>query len=754
MWISSDFRIIFGKNGQEFINSPSVDNVMRFPDLKSPWLYPVNHERKLFSGRVFEIQYGRIFGVILVIFCLTILSFLAFGTIEGIITLVCLLLTILIFFPILVTPWDLVLSNKRFSARKRFWNIGFFSKTHSFNLEYIETITITPRIKIGIILTGFFIIQQALMFLEFGLSQNLSLPIEVEIILFLLEIFVGDISTPLNSFLFDLLHPILEFLPYLGLSLLIIGGLIFLFGFPHRSELEIRTTGGRIFRLNAGNPRELHTLLASVSRKNRILSSQIDWSWDLPLLENETVTYRTQVGFIDKKTQFLGIIGLLFFLNSLENFTFILNSFSFTTLVIGLLRIFGFLLVINTIRFAKSYVRFAVTNLRLIIQQERNLVSGLWGKRVYTYSELPLSLLQGFTISNFSGISLPGTLLIGTTILFGLLSTYESNDIGWLFISFTLAIVFFLSFFRTFTNISFLASSGTNLTFGYRLPAILSWFSHRIEEKSIRGFVPYEILFPNILNEDNILGLFNACRRVVPESDKSHRDVSHVIKFTHLLDRDEKIVETWRKYGPKAYHRQSILVGFLLAITFMIFLQNNLIPQLKPIFVFISLISITILSLSQLINRYRSLIIVERESTGERRLLFIDEILPRRIARTIGILPQRTITEIKNEAILGLNFRMQIPASAHRLILLLLQLFLSFVALRHIDTMIRHSTIEYHILLNFAEMLIAFVVIIIISRFISELFTLIPRYSLSIQSRFFSLLIPYIKGVNKLSEVL
>ena len=116
--------------------------------------------------------------------------------------------------------------------------------------------------------------------------------------------------------------------------------------------------------------------------------------------------------------------------------------------------------------------------------------------------------------------------------------------------------------------------------------------------------------------------------------------------------------------------------------------------------------------------------------------------------------PNEQITEIKNEAILGLNFRMQIPVSTHRLILLLVQLFLSFVALSEIDTIIRHSTIDYQLLLNFTEMLIAFVVIIIIPRFISELFTLIPRYSLSIQSRFFSLLIPYIKGVNKLSEVL
>jgi hypothetical protein len=28
------------------------------------------------------------------------------------------------------------LSNKRFAGRKRFWNISFFSKTHSFNLEF------------------------------------------------------------------------------------------------------------------------------------------------------------------------------------------------------------------------------------------------------------------------------------------------------------------------------------------------------------------------------------------------------------------------------------------------------------------------------------------------------------------------------------------------------------------------------------------------------------------------------------------
>jgi hypothetical protein len=33
---------------------------MRFPDMDISWLYPVQHERKLYSGRVFEIHYPRI----------------------------------------------------------------------------------------------------------------------------------------------------------------------------------------------------------------------------------------------------------------------------------------------------------------------------------------------------------------------------------------------------------------------------------------------------------------------------------------------------------------------------------------------------------------------------------------------------------------------------------------------------------------------------------------------------------------------
>ncbi|MHA2095759.1 MAG: hypothetical protein ACW98F_14155, partial [Candidatus Hodarchaeales archaeon] len=268
---------------------------MRFPDLTIPWLFPVNHERNLFSGRVYEIQYIRIFGGISVILSFPSLIFLTFGILEGFLTFVGLSFTFMILFPIFVTPWDLVLSNKRFSARKRYWNVGFFSKTHTFNLEFIESINITPRIKVAFILTGFFIIQQALMVLEFGFSQNLSLPIEIDLGLYFLEQFVGDIRSPLNSLLFDFLDPYFVYLPYLGFLILILGSLLFLFGFPHRTELDVRTTGGQFFRLNAGIPRELHTLLTGVSRKNRIACSQIEWSWDLPLLENETVMFKTQV---------------------------------------------------------------------------------------------------------------------------------------------------------------------------------------------------------------------------------------------------------------------------------------------------------------------------------------------------------------------------------------------------------------------------------------------------------------------------
>ncbi len=60
---------------------------MRFPDLQIPWLYPVTHERKLFSGRVFEIQYTRILVSILTIVSLTAVFFLSLGTIEGILPL-------------------------------------------------------------------------------------------------------------------------------------------------------------------------------------------------------------------------------------------------------------------------------------------------------------------------------------------------------------------------------------------------------------------------------------------------------------------------------------------------------------------------------------------------------------------------------------------------------------------------------------------------------------------------------------------
>ena len=142
------------------------------------------------------------------------------------------------------------------------------------------------------------------------------------------------------------------------------------------------------------------------------------------------------------------------------------------------------------------------------------------------------------------------------------------------------------------------------------------------------------------------------------------------------------------------------------------------------------------------------------KSSRERRLLFIDEILPRRLARTIGILPRRTITEVKNEAILEVNFRMHIPTTRQKRILIFLQFFLSFISLLGINNLINHSITANLLFLDIVEILVASVVIFTLLRLVAELFTLIPRYSLSIHSRFFTLRIPYIKGVAKLNEVL
>jgi hypothetical protein len=131
----------------------------------------------------------------------------------------------------------------------------------SFNLTYLETISITPRIKVGSILLGFFILQQSLSILEFSVSNVLSFPIELEIALFFMDrIGGGGISTQISNFVVDLLLPLNSVLPEVGLLLMVLGGGLFLFGFPRRSELELTTTGGNRFRINAGIPSDLTVL--------------------------------------------------------------------------------------------------------------------------------------------------------------------------------------------------------------------------------------------------------------------------------------------------------------------------------------------------------------------------------------------------------------------------------------------------------------------------------------------------------------
>ena len=156
---------------------------MAYPVLTKEWTFPSHHEKEIYSKIVYEIFYDRI---LILIILASVFSFLLnqffFGDIfQGVLfSLFNNLILFVIFFPVFIRPWDIVLSNKRLILRHRYWFSARFTSVKSLFLVQLESEKITPKIKVFSLLLGFTILQSfSVVLIDFGLTFNLPLPLFV-----------------------------------------------------------------------------------------------------------------------------------------------------------------------------------------------------------------------------------------------------------------------------------------------------------------------------------------------------------------------------------------------------------------------------------------------------------------------------------------------------------------------------------------------------------------------------------------------
>ena len=490
------------------------------------WILPVPHENVVYSTTVYEIFYSRI----LILFVVLVFVFpILYGYIK-LFSFVIVLLTLITLFPLLIKPWDVVVTNKRVVLRKKYWKIGRFSSLISFNLDHLETVNFLPRIKTLPLLVGYLFIQLALTLLEFGLVGTINYPTEIDLLIIALRLspYGVRVTTLLNAIIYQIFQNFGFFSLILGIIVLILGITLFLFGFPHRTVLNLSSKGGHRVTINAGIPMELNNLLFGVSRKWHIDNcdnSQCEWNWELPLLEKETVKHKVKIGIISKYQQIIGLLAFLLFFSSLNTVFTYFYHLSPAVVIVIVIKLINFIFVVFTIRFAKRYSRIVITDKRLLIQKELQQISGLWGKRMYQYTDLPLNYLQGFRISYFSGLTTLSYLIIGIIFLTAVFFYIDGKNLVLILIPFVVALILMLFMYRTYLNLEILTIAGNRFVFGYQIPLIFAFFSHKIERKERL----FHLFFANIINEEDIISLINIVEMLYQNTRE--RDRHLIIRF-------------------------------------------------------------------------------------------------------------------------------------------------------------------------------------------------------------------------------
>ncbi len=702
-------------------------------DLKIKWTNPIKHEKFIYKVDVNELYHNRILITLSLELIISIAIIIGFDLnfSQKILVIFSAIIIFLLTSPFFMKVWEIVLSNKRLILRNKYLNVGRFSSLISFNLNHLDTQISTPRIKVIPLITGFSIMfSYTIPLLEFHYTGKISLPMLVKIF-FIFDNFIKTIDE-IEQIAFAIMNYLLT--PFYGVAIVfslisgIISILLIVFGLPRRTTLIISSTGGHKLSINTGIPKKLSEYLSGIGRKHRVVYNK-DWTWDLPLLDGEIIQSKAAVGLIDRKTQILGVISLLLSLESFNRFIVIFKDPSMKNFILLLITITNLSMMIISISFAKKFSRICTTNHRIMYQDERKVISGIYGKRIYSYSDLPYENIRGFSYSNYSGLEIsiiPAIfLIISAGFSFSLI--FLNNFV--FIISIYIAIIFFALNYRTYTNLSFASLSGKIYSINYRLLAFMVSISHRIEK--IDNL--YNRLFPNLLSEGSVQKIVNNIHGVNNPVLDMNIPSLHEIDVHAFIDKDEEIIGKWEKMGHHKYHRESIILGFVISLITMIIFTFKIARPYNIVFLVFSLLMIIYMTIQKLVIRYNSFILLKN------RLLYVVKTTPRNFARVFGILPVNKINGVNLEhlnlsrfkIIYGQGYK---KLSIYLIIITLCTLF--FVS----------SSNDSNVLLeNAFYITIALVMIFSIFNSIQLIALLIPRYGLSLYTRFGEIMVSYIK---------
>ena len=665
---------------------------------------------------------------------------------SGKVTLISLSSILVLFFalfPLLIKPWEIIISNKRVILRRKYWASAKFSKVISIPYSLLESTSITPRVKIVPVLISIVLIQNfSFPLLEYAVTQQISVPVLLRLSLFVLSFFVstGNIETRINDVLWDILQPVIPIVWTVAIFSLVLGFLLFLFGMPRRNEITFRLGSGHEILLQTGLTKELHRLLTAAGRNLRFICQHDSLGWHVPLLDGEFVKCKAKTGLVNRWSQTLGLVSLAFFIPALLHTIQVFVKPTVENMAIFLFQSLTFAFIYLSIRFAKKYTYVTVTNKRLLFRREVPTVSGLWGKRIYVDEEYPLSCIVGFQVSSFSGITLPSIFAIFVLLFSGVFFTFQYGAPIFTITTTIIATVYALIAYRSFTTLRFHTSGGRIQVISYKLPAFMAWISHRLE----RLPKVYHTLFSNVINEEEIFHILNSLRDV---KSPVRGLESHKIAAKMLIDKSDTIRESWEKVGPSPYYKQSITTGFIVSLIFLYLLIRWLFFTNTILLVFIGLLSTVITSLRLLITHYRSLIITDT------RVFYIEEVLPSRIARLFGVLPEWYINETRRKEVADFNYRLSISAAGPKEFLSSLKVMIASFVLIFIAYN-SHPVVGNSLLLNLFVLIGVSLLLSATITAIRGIFKSIPRYSLIINSRFVSFVLPHAYNLRKLQKVL
>ncbi|MCE7733637.1 MAG: hypothetical protein GPJ54_02085 [Candidatus Heimdallarchaeota archaeon] len=706
-----------------------------YTDLRVSWAEPITHENLIHQTKVQEIFYTRIF--IYIFFVLLTIRFVLLSEYSYLSILYFVFL--LVFYPYFIKPWEIILTNKRLILRHQYWNVGRFSTLISFNLDTLDTQQIAPRFKLIPVTIGFTILTvYSISLLEFYLTSRLPTPLLIRIafLIFGSIRIVNNISEVQTDLVDLLLSPFIHEALFFSLISMIPAVALIIFGLPRRQQMLLSTTGGHRLSLSTGIHQKLTSLLFAVGRKHRVKEITSDWEWDLPLLDDEEVKAEAQIGLIERKAQILGLVSLILFIDSFDQFLTILLHPNGQNLILFVLKVLDLLFIWFALVFSKKYRRLIATNHRLLYQEEMREISGLWGKRIYQYREFPYEFIKGFTYSNFSAIQINAVLGI-LVLIFGLSVISDSYE----FQGLTILIVFFiigyiLLNYRNFTSLKFSSIGGGTMELFYKLPVFMVNISHRLENRERI----YNRFFPNILGENDVADLCNSVRGV--KNPKENLESEHEINVDAFISKEEVEFGRWKKVGQFRFSKGSVFLGMIISFIIMLTLYSKFEAGLHVIFIVFAILVILFQGLYLLVQRYRTLIILKN------RLFFIDEISPRRVAQAFGRLPERSIQELSLEYLLASQFRFTFGRKIGEFVKYLFIIFISVYTISGSESIVQYSdglTRDFIILL--AGLALVGTVVPASKSFFENL----PKYSLRIFTRFGVIVIPYMRDLDEIS---